>query len=102
MLHQLANLPSPRPTTSFWQVPPSPFLLHHRTTPSLPDSVSVVIIGSGISGAFAAKRLAEGGLRDVVMLDAREACSAATGRVRLSLRICYQCFATARVPVACC
>jgi hypothetical protein len=79
------HLPSPHPTTSSWQVPPSPYLFHHRTTASLPTTASVVIIGSGITGAFAAKRLAEGGIHDAVMLEAREACSAATGRVRFPL-----------------
>jgi glycine/D-amino acid oxidase-like deaminating enzyme len=44
----------------------------------------VVIIGSGIAGAFAAHYLAGGEHErdvDVVMLEAREACWGATGRV---------------------
>jgi glycine/D-amino acid oxidase-like deaminating enzyme len=42
----------------------------------------VVIVGSGITGAFAARELVKGG-RKVVMLEAREACWGATGRVSL-------------------
>lgn len=53
-----------------------------------------MIIGSGITGASAARYLAEGvagsdgkseGKRNVVVLDAREACWGATGRVCLHL-----------------
>lgn len=76
-----AHLPSPHPTSSFWHKDASPFLLHHRTTSKLPSSAHVVIIGSGISGAFAARKLAEEAGLEVVMLEAREACWGATGRV---------------------
>lgn len=50
----------------------------------LPSEADVVIVGSGITGASAARFLAEDErARDlsVVMLDAREACWGATGRV---------------------
>jgi hypothetical protein len=76
-----ADLPPPRSTASFWHRDPSP-LLGHRTTPDLPPTADVVIIGTGITGAFAAKFLKD---RDpstrLVLLDAREACWGATGRV---------------------
>jgi hypothetical protein len=76
-----AHLPSPHPTSSFWHNEPSPFLSHHRTTHQLPDKADVVIIGSGISGAFATLRLLEHPGLNVLMLEAREACWGATGRV---------------------
>lgn len=80
--HQNPSLPSQHPTSSYWHNPPSSFLHHHRTTVTLPRNADVVIIGSGISGAFAARTLAqeEKGV-DVLMLEAREACWGATGRV---------------------
>ena len=77
--HQ-AELPTPRSTASFWHQEPSQRLLGHRTTQSLPEKADVVIVGSGITGAFAARELVAGG-RAVVMLEAREACWGATGRV---------------------
>ena len=80
---QQANLPSPHPTSSFWHNDPSSFLLQHRTTSHLPETADVVIIGAGISGAFAALKLSEEEDLDVVMLEAREACWGATGRVCL-------------------
>lgn len=79
----MASLPSKESSTSFWHSEPSEFLLNHRTTPDLPYA-DVVIIGSGITGASAARYLAEDERADglsVVMLEAREACWGATGRV---------------------
>lgn len=79
-----ANLPNPTSTASFWHAQPSKLLLGHRTTEHLPTKADVVIIGSGITGAFAAHHLsndARGKGLDVVMLEAREACWGATGRV---------------------
>ncbi|KAK8062581.1 hypothetical protein PG997_014678 [Apiospora hydei] len=56
-----------------------------RTTPNLPESADVVIIGSGITGAAIAWNLLENASddnapRSIVMLEARQACSGATGR----------------------
>lgn len=79
----MASLPTPESTASFWHSEPSEFLLGHRTTPELPNHADVVIVGSGITGASAARFLAEdsrAGNLSVVMLDAREACWGATGR----------------------
>ena len=81
----MVNLPSPESTRSFWHSEPSSFLLGHRTTPDLPTHADIVIVGSGITGASVARYLAEDDRakgRSVVMLDAREACWGATGRVR--------------------
>lgn len=76
-----AGTPSAKPTDSFWLKEPSQVLLHHRTTPSPPPSADVVIIGAGVAGAFAARNLAALSPRtSIAMLEAREACSGATGR----------------------
>ena len=77
------TLPSPHPTSSFRHNEPSSFLLQHRTTSELPKTADVVIVGAGISGAFAALKLSEKKGLNVLMLEAREACWGATGRVRL-------------------
>lgn len=94
--HHTPSLPSSHPTSSFWHKHPSSFLLHHRTTAALPSSADVVIIGSGISGAFAARTLSQEEGMDVLMLEAREACWGATGRVRTQARKTAACFWTLR------
>jgi NAD(P)H-nitrite reductase large subunit len=74
------TLPRPNPTISCWQDTPDA-IADVRTTADLPAVADVVIIGSGISGASIAFGLLEAGTREsVVMLEAREACSGATGR----------------------
>ncbi|KAM7183686.1 DAO domain containing protein [Naviculisporaceae sp. PSN 640] len=100
MAPETSGLPSENPTKSYWLKDPSPILLGHRTTDQLPAEADVVIVGSGITGAFAGWFLKMGvdpecGLEDhekgsscksgkhngsVVMLEAREVCSGATGR----------------------
>ena len=81
----MAGLPSEKSTTSFWHSEPSHFLLDHHTTSEVPAYADIVIVGSGITGTSAARYLAEDGRAEgqsVLMLDAREACWGATGRVR--------------------
>ncbi|KAL8676867.1 MAG: hypothetical protein Q9186_006654 [Xanthomendoza sp. 1 TL-2023] len=74
------TLPRSNPTTSYWQDPPHP-LSTHRTTSDLPESVSTVIIGSGITGASIAYNVLNSpSPPSVLMLEAREVCSGATGR----------------------
>ncbi|KAK8196629.1 hypothetical protein M8818_006794 [Zalaria obscura] len=74
------GLPHPNPTVSYWQDSPSS-IADHRTTPSLPNKADYVIVGSGISGAFIAYNLLETHPEaSIVMLEARQACSGATGR----------------------
>ena len=75
-----SGLPTPKSTHSYWHQSPSKILLGHRTTDNLPPTIDVVIVGSGISGSFAARELASLG-RTVLLLEAREACWGATGRV---------------------
>jgi hypothetical protein len=90
-----ASLPTPNSTKAFWHSEPSDILLGHRTTISLPTTADIVIIGSGMCGASAAfhlhKRFGSENL-DVVMLEAREACWGATGRVRILLSFNYPLF----------
>jgi len=78
----LAGLPSTNPTKSFWQTShPNP-ITHHRSTESLPTRASIVVIGTGISGTFATHELLNyhRGINDILVLEARTTCSAATGR----------------------
>lgn len=100
------TLPRPNPTQSYWQDPPDE-IADFRSTPDLPRAADTVIIGSGISGAAVAWHLLggdppqrEGGVEgedgngdgvetggegstrpvQVLMLEARQASSGATGR----------------------
>ncbi|KAK3492598.1 FAD dependent oxidoreductase [Neurospora hispaniola] len=79
------TLPRENPTPSYWQDPPDD-IADQRTTKDLPSHVDIVIIGSGITGAAIAWNLlkdvrpGEKGSRNIVMLEARQACSGATGR----------------------
>lgn len=80
-IHSDPARPSSNPTKSFWLSHPHPHVATHQS-PDLPSRVDVVVIGSGITGTAVAKTLLEtapSSLR-VAMLDAREACSGATGR----------------------
>ena len=74
------GLPLPDPTRSFWHDTLSPIATHVPDV--LPSYADVVIIGSGITGASTARTLIREGDRDlsVLMLEARDACSGATGR----------------------
>lgn len=81
--HKVAGLPIPNSSASFWHSEPNTFLLNHHTTPDLPSSADIVIIGSGITGASAARFLAENprtATKSIVLLEAREVCWGATGR----------------------
>ncbi|KAG2066727.1 nucleotide-binding domain-containing protein [Suillus decipiens] len=74
------GLPIAEPTTSFWMIPATP-ITELRPQEKLPSHADVVIIGSGISGASFARTLLEcGNCLHVVMLEAQEVCSGATGR----------------------
>ncbi|KAI1175688.1 FAD dependent oxidoreductase [Nemania sp. FL0916] len=73
------TLPRDNPTQSYWQLEVDG-IADLRTTDSLPSEAETVIIGSGITGAAVAYHLTNHGPRDIVMLEARQACSGATGR----------------------
>lgn len=74
------SLPRPCPTESYWQDSPAS-ISNLRTTAILPLDVSIIIIGSGITGAFLAYHLLDQPFPpSVVMLEARTASSGASGR----------------------
>ena len=74
------GLPRDNPTISYWQDPPSD-ISTQRTTSALPVSADIVILGSGITGAFVAHNLlSRPSPPKVLLLEARTACSGATGR----------------------
>lgn len=68
------------PTISYWQDPPSD-IANHRTTSDLPATADYIIVGSGISGAcIAYNLLTKQPTSKILLLEARQACSGATGR----------------------
>ena len=76
--------PVPNSTTSFWRSS-----LHaldsHRSTDKLPQEADIIIIGAGYAGASVAHHLLKNDSfakkePSIVILEAREACSGATGR----------------------
>ncbi|KAK7008002.1 FAD dependent oxidoreductase, partial [Favolaschia claudopus] len=81
------GLPHPNPSRSYW-CSPSSSLDSRPKDATLPEYADVVIIGSGISGTAIARTLLDSqqGSDDVkeplrvVMLEARDVCSGATGR----------------------
>ncbi|KAJ4349410.1 uncharacterized protein N0V89_008025 [Didymosphaeria variabile] len=78
----LPGFPHPNPTVSYWQDPPHR-IANLRTTPELPttDVFDYVIVGSGISGAAVAfKLLSRDPNLSILMLEARTAAGAASGR----------------------
>src|ERR1700753_2858603 len=76
-----SRFPNPTSTTSYWRANPLP-LDDHRSTESLPECVDVAIIGAGMAGACTAYHLLKDKLYtpSVVIFEARQACSGATGR----------------------
>lgn len=84
------GIPDPRNSTkSFWLKDPHPKLARLQSN-TLPSEAEVVIIGSGISGTSIAKTILEAQatskskgksrIPKVVILEARDVCSGATGR----------------------
>jgi hypothetical protein len=90
-ISQSPGIPGLNPTISFWeQDPPYPNLVNMQSSVLLTEA-EIVIIGSGITGAAVAKTILEEwtrgqagkGVEDgrkIVVLEAREFCSGATGR----------------------
>lgn len=80
-----AYSPVENPTTPFWRTELHP-LDELRTTPELPQSSDIVIIGAGYAGVSIAYHLLKGlGQQDhplpsITILEARQICSGATGR----------------------
>ncbi|KAF4181652.1 hypothetical protein CNMCM7927_000531 [Aspergillus lentulus] len=80
-----ATPPVPNPSISYWQEdPPFPNLVAVQS-PDLPTTADIVVIGSGISGASVAYTILtqfdkRGISPEIVVLEARDLCSGATGR----------------------
>lgn len=74
------SLPHDNPTISYWQDPPSD-IANHGFVDNLPAAADYVVVGSGISGTcIAYNLLSRRPDAKVLMLEARQACSGATGR----------------------
>ncbi|KAK1980883.1 FAD dependent oxidoreductase [Colletotrichum cereale] len=78
-------LPVPNPTISFWMSSPHA-LDDHRSTPELPSQADIAVIGAGYAGVATVYHILDQckarGVPPpkIVILEAREACSGATGR----------------------
>ncbi|KAJ4346394.1 uncharacterized protein N0V89_010323 [Didymosphaeria variabile] len=74
-------LPVPSPVTSYWLSQPHKFS-NLRSTTELPAECEIAIIGSGMAGIMTAYHIFNQAKQPpkVVILDARELCSGATGR----------------------
>ncbi|KAK2459753.1 hypothetical protein APHAL10511_008185 [Amanita phalloides] len=84
-LEETPGIPVSNPSISYWQIPPSSISDYgSEASVRLPERADIVILGSGITGtAFARTILKEknrGQALKVIMLEARGACSGATGR----------------------
>ena len=78
-IQESPGVPLPNATLPFWHDVSAPVANHQDPLPKYAD---VIIIGSGITGASVARTLldeSQGNLK-VVILEARGACSGATGR----------------------
>lgn len=75
-------LPVSNPTKSYWIQAASSPLRDHRSTPDLPATCDVLIIGSGYTGSAIAYWLSQftNEPLSMVMLEARDVCGGATGR----------------------
>ncbi|THG98993.1 hypothetical protein EW026_g3279 [Hermanssonia centrifuga] len=72
------GLPVSNPSLPFWTIPKSTISSEGR---ALPEDADIVIIGSGITGtSFAYHALKRDSSLRVVILEARDVCSGATGR----------------------
>ncbi|KAF4958163.1 hypothetical protein FSARC_11080 [Fusarium sarcochroum] len=75
-----SGFPVHTPVESYWQLP-AHRIANHRTTPELPSDVDYIIVGSGITGATIAYKILERrASSSILMIDARTAASAASGR----------------------
>jgi glycine/D-amino acid oxidase-like deaminating enzyme len=76
-------LPVPNPVTSYWLSEPDKYA-NLRSTPDLLATCDIAIIGSGMAGVLTAyhifKNAGSGKVPSVVLLEARQLCSGATGR----------------------
>ncbi|GMM30955.1 hypothetical protein DAMA08_037000 [Martiniozyma asiatica (nom. inval.)] len=84
MTSPLNFLPFATPSKSFWIEEGPSTLKSHRTTPKLPVEADVVIVGAGLSGTSVAHNLLYSKDKkfkgSILMLDARDVSSCASGR----------------------
>ncbi|KAF7784803.1 hypothetical protein Agabi119p4_968 [Agaricus bisporus var. burnettii] len=73
------GIPVDDPCPSYWMSPPSR-IAKHGSDATVPTYADVVIIGSGITGTSVARAILDEETVVVVMLEARDTCSGATGR----------------------
>jgi monoamine oxidase len=94
------TLPRANPTISYWQDPPDPEIADYLSgnvesrSRILPDTADILIIGSGITGSCIAYNLLQDQQnhgKKIVMLEARQACSGATGRNGIIPSSAFQC-----------
>ncbi|RJE22483.1 FAD dependent oxidoreductase [Aspergillus sclerotialis] len=76
-----ASLPRPHGTVPFWRLQPGE-LDNFRSTGDLPDTADIVIIGGGYSAAALVTHIQKQypSHPSIVVLEARQLCSGATGR----------------------
>ncbi|KAL3302209.1 FAD dependent oxidoreductase [Colletotrichum asianum] len=82
LLAQDPGLTVSNPSISYWQLPPLDGIANHQSQ-DLPTEADVVIIGSGMSGTSIAWHLLKDNATNplrIAMIEARQACSGATGR----------------------
>lgn len=72
-------IPVANPTETFWQEEPHE-LHNHRSTEALPEHTDILIIGAGYAGVSTAYHLVKETKKSITILEARGACSGATGR----------------------
>ncbi|KAI9065775.1 FAD dependent oxidoreductase [Trametes sanguinea] len=78
-LQESPGLPVPNPTQPLWTCPPAHIPSDSAT--DLPEYADIVVIGSGITGTSVVYNILSREQRlKIVMLEAREVCSGATGR----------------------
>jgi len=88
------GVPINDPCTSYWSLHPSP-ISRHGANGNLPKYADIVVIGSGITGTSFARAILDydalhgltGKPLRVLMLEARDVCSGATGRFVIHLLI---------------
>ncbi|KAF8216541.1 FAD dependent oxidoreductase [Mycena galopus ATCC 62051] len=87
-IEQSPGIPASDPSIPYWAIPASP-IAHHGSSDEipLPSCADIVIIGSGITGAAFARTMlsfkpegSNNSFPQIVMLEARDACSGATAR----------------------
>ena len=84
-LKESPGVPVPNPSLPFWTIPKSTI---SSVKQPLPEYADVVVIGSGITGtSFVYNTLQRNSNVRLLILEAREVCSGATGRCAATIRL---------------